>query len=131
MAGEGIPEAPSPERAGQIYVLDQNSPGGLEGISAFSYDGALLNLKDEQVRKAEITTRDIDRGNFPHYFLKEITESTLSVKKTLRGKYVITKKGIGKSVLFNLGEDVVPQALKDALLNGRIGRIIVVGHGTA
>jgi glucosamine--fructose-6-phosphate aminotransferase (isomerizing) len=34
---------------------------------------------------AEITTRDIDRGDYPHFFLKEISESSLSVKRTLRG----------------------------------------------
>ncbi|HLA27283.1 MAG TPA: SIS domain-containing protein [Syntrophales bacterium] len=131
MAGEGIPEAPSPESAGQICVLDQNSPGGLEGISAFSYDGTLLKLKEEQIRKAEITTRDIDRGNYPHYFLKEITESTLSVKKTLRGKYRINRKEAKKSVLFNLGEDVLPLEVKTALAEGSIARIMVIGHGTA
>jgi len=130
MAGEGIPED-QPESAGQICVLDQNSPGGLEGISAFSYDGALLNLKEEQIQKAEITTRDIDRGNYPHYFLKEITESTLSVKKTLRGKYRINRKEAEKSVLFNLGEDVLPLEVKTALTEGSIARIMVIGHGTA
>ena len=129
MAGEGIPDAL--ESAGQICVLDQNSPGGLEGISAFSYDGALLNLKEEQIQKAEITTRDIDRGNYPHYFLKEITESTLSVKKTLRGKYRINRKDAEKSVLFNLGEDVLPLEVKTALAEGSIARIMVIGHGTA
>ena len=37
---------------------------------------------------AEITTRDIDRGEFPHYLLKEITESPDSFRTTLRGKLV-------------------------------------------
>jgi glutamine---fructose-6-phosphate transaminase (isomerizing) len=116
---------------GQIFILDQNSTGGREGISAFCYDGTPLIFRKENIQKAEITTRDIDRGNYPHYFLKEITESTLSVKKTLRGKYLIAKKGAGKSVVFNLGEDIFPRKLKDALLHGKIRRIIVIGHGTA
>ena len=37
---------------------------------------------------AEVTTRDIDRGDAPHYLLKEITESPDSFAKTLRGKIV-------------------------------------------
>ena len=34
----------------------------------------------------QITTRDIDRGDFPHYLLKEISEAPASFRKTLRGK---------------------------------------------
>ena len=120
-----------PDTAGQIFILNQESPGGLEGISAFCYDGASLNIQEEHIRKAEMTTRDIDRGGYPHYFLKEITESAFSVKKTLRGKYLVTEGKMGKAVVFNLGEDVVPAELRDALINGRIGRIVVIGHGTA
>ena len=37
---------------------------------------------------AEVTTRDIDRGDAPHFLLKEITESPDSFAKTLRGKIV-------------------------------------------
>ncbi|MDO9584959.1 MAG: SIS domain-containing protein, partial [Syntrophales bacterium] len=117
--------------AGQIFILDRESPGGLEGISAFYYDGVPLSLGEEQIRKAEITTRDVDRGSYPHYFLKEISESALSVKKTLRGKYLISEGESGKSVVFNLGEDVLPVALRAALAGGSIGRIVVIGHGTA
>ncbi|MDI6777346.1 MAG: SIS domain-containing protein [Syntrophales bacterium] len=118
--------------AGQIFVLDQDSEGGLSGIRALNYDGTPLNLQPEDIRKAEITTRDIYRGDYPHYFLKEITESSVSVKKTLRGKYRISEgqKG-GKAVIFNLGQDVVPEKLRDALLRDEIRNITVIGHGTA
>src|SRR4030042_6526379 len=59
---------------GQIFILDQNSPGGLAGIGACYYDGTAISFKNSDIHKAEITTRDIDRGNFPHFFLKEISE---------------------------------------------------------
>ena len=36
----------------------------------------------------QITTRDVDRGDAPHYLLKEITEAPASFRKTLRGKIV-------------------------------------------
>ena len=52
-----------------------------------------LPVDENSIQKAEITTRDIDRGAYPHYFMKEISESTLSVRKTLRGKYRIYKDG--------------------------------------
>lgn len=116
---------------GQIFILDQDSAGGLDGISACYYDGTPLPLDPQEISKAEITTRDIDRGDYPHYFLKEINESTLSVQKTLRGKYLIAGKEGGKEVHFNLGEDIVPAELRAALSSGRIVRLVVIGHGTA
>ena len=36
----------------------------------------------------QITTRDVDRGDAPHYLLKEITEAPASFRKTLRAKIV-------------------------------------------
>ncbi len=120
------------QRGGQIFVLDQSGANDLAGISALFYDGAPIALTEKQVQQAEITTRDIDRGNYPHYFLKEITESALSVRKTLRGKYRIIEGEQGdKEVLFNLGPEVLPEGLKTALKDGALRRILVVGHGTA
>ena len=93
MDGERPRDPENPESSGQIFVLDQHSAGGLAGIRALYYDGHPVGLAESMIQKAEITTRDIDRGAFPHYFLKEITESALSVRKTLRGKYRIDEKG--------------------------------------
>ncbi|HOW56910.1 MAG TPA: hypothetical protein PKZ12_02830, partial [Smithellaceae bacterium] len=41
--------------AGQIFVLDQDG-GGSQGISAFFYDGAIMQLTDDELQTAEITT---------------------------------------------------------------------------
>jgi len=132
MDGEKPSSHDFPGTAGQIFILDQNSRGGVSGIQAFFYDSTPLLIDASCVQKAEITTRDIDRGNYSHYFLKEISESTLSVKKTLRGKYRIVKEENGKpSVIFNLGQDIVPEKFKHAFSEGRIRRIIIIGHGTA
>ncbi|TRZ76023.1 MAG: SIS domain-containing protein, partial [Deltaproteobacteria bacterium] len=132
MDGERPSSADDPEASGQIFILEQNSQGGLSGIRALFYDGTPLSIGDDSIEKAEITTRDIDRGNFPHYFLKEISEATLSVRKTLRGKYRISKKENGRySVTFNLGRDIIPEKWRQAFTRGEIKRIIVIGHGTA
>ena len=37
-----------------------------------AYDGAPLPIEREEIRVAEITTRDIDRGGFPHFLLKSL-----------------------------------------------------------
>ena len=118
--------------AGQIFVLDQTSSGGLSGAIGCNYDGIKIELKDSDLHKAEITTRDIDRGNYPHFFLKEISESAMSIKRTLRGKYRLeTRDNSLPQVTFNLGEDIVPAAIRLKVQNGTINNIIIIGHGTA
>ncbi|MGA2330533.1 MAG: SIS domain-containing protein [Syntrophales bacterium] len=132
MDGERPSSDDAPEASGQIFILEQNSQGGLAGISALFYDGTSLSMGSDSVQKAEITTRDIDRGNYPHYFLKEISEATLSVRKTLRGKYRISKRENGRyEVTFNLGRDIIPEGWRQAFTRGETKRIIVIGHGTA
>jgi len=116
---------------GQIFILDQNS-GGIKGVSASFYDGTPIGLEDDTLQEAEITTRDIDRGSYPHYFLKEISESPLSVKRTLRGKYCISPGGKSSAkVTFNLGKDIIPTDVRLGLKNGAIKNIVIIGHGTA
>ena len=118
--------------AGQIFILDQHSRGGLDGIEAFDYDGTKIILNENLLQKAEITTRDIDRGDHPHFFLKEISESAVSIKKTLRGKYWIKADDHAPpKVVFNLGENIFPGGVKKALQKKFIKNIVVIGHGTA
>lgn len=118
--------------SGQIFILDQNSAGGLAGIKAGFYSGTSLKLTPDDIQRAQITTRDIDRGDYPHFFLKEISESALSVKRTLRGKYRIKNPGNTlPEVIFNLGEEVIPSAVRKCFQRGEIKKIIIIGHGTA
>ncbi len=118
--------------AGQIFILDQNSQGGLSGVKAYSYNGTELELTLRDVQTAQITTRDIDRGDYPHFFLKEISEAALSVKRTLRGKYRIAVPDNSlPQVIFNLGDDVIPPALRKGFRDGAIKKIMIIGHGTA
>jgi len=125
-------EAVNGNVAGQLFILDQNCGGGLAGLSACHYDGKKIELSESNLQTAEITTRDIDRGGYPHFFLKEISESALSVKRTLRGKYRITgSNNSAAHVDFNMGTDIVPDAVRKALVNGTLKNIVVVGHGTA
>jgi glucosamine--fructose-6-phosphate aminotransferase (isomerizing) len=131
MDGEKDPPGGNANGKGQIFILDQDLPGGAEGIKAFFYDKTAISLGAEAVRQAEITTRDIDRGLYPHYFLKEIGESSLSVRKTLLGKYRIEKGERGDTAFFSIGEDVIPRDVREGLLSGKINRIYVIGHGTA
>ena len=112
---------------GQIIELDGAAAGSLEGIRRWSYDGTELPVRGDELATAEITTRDIDRGDFPHFLLKEITDAPTSFRKTLRGKLVETDGVLS----IELGEQTLPADIRDALSTGRIGRVLVIGQGTA
>jgi glucosamine--fructose-6-phosphate aminotransferase (isomerizing) len=118
------------ETRGQIFILDQMSSGGLEGIQAQYYDGTPLELKETDIKFTEITSRDIDRQSFPHYFLKEISESPDSVEKTLQNRWKIKEDDSSRYEIV-LDQSVIPPSLQEALEKDRIRRIFFIGQGTA
>ncbi|MFL6206836.1 MAG: SIS domain-containing protein [Acidimicrobiales bacterium] len=120
------PENPNASR-GQIVVLDGSRAGTLEGITRQAYDGTVLPVADDDLHEAQVTTRDIDRGAFPHFLLKEITEAPTSFRKTLRGKLVDDDGALSVA----LGDDVLAPSVRERLRNGRIDRVQVIGQGTA
>jgi glucosamine--fructose-6-phosphate aminotransferase (isomerizing) len=120
------PENPAGSR-GQIVVLDATRAGSLDGIVRLAYDGTALPVTDADLVEAEITTRDIDRGDFPHFLLKEITESPDSFRATLRGK-LVERNG---ELRVALPDATLPTDLRERLAAGEISRVVVVGQGTA
>jgi len=115
---------------GQIYILDQETPGGIEGIKAFYYDNTPIVLDENDIQHTEITSRDIDRQDFPHYFLKEISESPASVEKTLQNRWKI-KEVDRPELMVTLGDKTFPESLQHALKENKIRRIFFIGQGTA
>jgi len=113
--------------AGQIVVLDGERAGTLDGIRRLSYDGSAIAVHEADLARAEVTTRDIDRGDAPHFLLKEIGESPLSLAKTLRGK-IAERDGLLTSVL---GRRTIPAEVAARLSSGSITKIRVIGQGTA
>ncbi len=112
---------------GQIVELDADLAGSLGGILRRSYDGTDLPLDDGDVVTAEITTRDIDRGDHAHYLLKEIGEAPNSFRKTLRGKLIDGPDGPEAS----LGTEILPELIRERLRSGGIDEVVVIGQGTA
>ncbi|MGK2949500.1 MAG: SIS domain-containing protein [Acidimicrobiales bacterium] len=120
------PDNPNASR-GQIVVLDGSRAGRLDGIVRQAYDGTELPVGVDEVQQAQVTTRDIDRGSFPHFLLKEISEAPNSFRKTLRGK-LLERDG---ELRVHLGDDIVPAAVRAGLADGTIDRVQVIGQGTA
>ena len=113
---------------GQVVTLRREGAGTLAAMERARYDGGPLPLDERDVVVAEITTRDIDRADFHHFLLKELTEAPASFRKTLRGR--ITTGADGRLAV-RVGEDTIPPGLTAALAEGTIGRVIVIGQGTA
>jgi glucosamine--fructose-6-phosphate aminotransferase (isomerizing) len=115
------------EHGGEIVVLDGARAGELDAITRLRYDGSELPVGDDDVTVAEVTTRDIDRGDAPHFLLKEISEAPRSFSKTLRGK-IHEQDGRRRA---DVGEAALPSGVAARLADGTITRIRVIGQGTA
>ncbi|CAB4554931.1 MAG: SIS domain-containing protein [Actinobacteria bacterium] len=121
-------ETPSPAGSrGQVFVLDGRHAGELAGVRRLAYDGAELPIDTDEVATAQVTTRDIDRGEAPHFLLKEIQEAPNSFRKTLRGK-ISEQNGVLRSVV---GDRALPPEIAARLANGEISKVRVIGQGTA
>ena len=127
MDGESLVDPDRPSSRGQIIELSSTDAGNLLGIRRFSYDGTEIPLVSEDVVDAGVTTRDIDRGDSPHFLLKEILEAPESFRKTLRGR-IHDHDGF---LSVDLDTDVIPSTIRAALASGKIKRIRIIGQGTA
>ncbi len=125
--GETPARPGEPQSRGQVYVLDAAHAGDLQGMRRMAYDGTPLPLSDADVAIAQVTTRDIDRGDAPHFLLKEITEAPESLRKTLRGK-IVEHEGLLRAVV---GDRALPAAVIARLGRGELRKIRVIGQGTA
>ncbi len=112
---------------GEIIELRATAAGRLAGMNRFLYDGTAAPVTDADVTSAGVTTRDIDRGDAPHFLLKEILEAPESFRKTIRGR-VHDREGL---VVADLDEEVFPGVLRRELAEGKIRRIRIIGQGTA
>ncbi|MBU0996333.1 MAG: SIS domain-containing protein [Proteobacteria bacterium] len=136
MDGESIFHGKNGDTQGQIFVLSHSGKKGspikdpTECITAMYYDGTPIPITEKNIQHTKITSRDIDRQGFSHYFLKEITESPVSVEKTLLNRWKV-KPGTGNVYMTALDQKTLPDILSDALSKNTIRRIYFTGQGTA
>ena len=128
MDGETPSDVKNPTGSqGQIIRLSGGLAGQTDGVSRLSYDGSPIPVSDLEWLSPEVTTRDIDRGDAPHFLLKEITEAPQSFRKTLRGRLRETSDGLR----VQLGSETLRPELIADLEKGQFSRIYVIGQGTA
>ena len=112
---------------GQVFLIDGAQGGSLAGVRRLAYDGSELPISESEIVTADVTTRDIDRGDAPHFLLKELGEAPNSFRKTLRGKIVDSTDGLRAEV----GTRALPPAIAQRLASGQITKVRVIGQGTA
>ena len=117
-------------------ATDKSSAAEFGALRRFSYDGTELPVEPGDIVTAEMTTRDIDRGDNPHFLLKEIREAPRSLRATLRGRIeTATLRGRIETadalLCSRLGPDVLPVHVRDRLRDGSIRRVVAIGQGTA
>ncbi|MFM7047224.1 MAG: SIS domain-containing protein [Actinomycetota bacterium] len=127
MDGESLARPDSPSSRGQVMLLDGAHAGEEAGITLMGYDGTALSLGSHNILVAEVTTRDIDRGEHRHFLAKEISEAPRSFAKTLRGR--ISERDHRLVVGFD--ESQLPKQIIDELTDGTLQRVRVIGQGTA
>lgn len=113
----------------------QTAMAAFSALRRFSYDGTELPVESADIVTAEVTTRDIDRGDHPHFLLKEIGEAPRSLRATLRGRIATTTAGgsgtDGPLLSARLPPDALPADMRARLTDGSIRRIVAIGQGTA
>ncbi len=114
----------------EILVLEQPRSQPVDGITRTGYDGSEIPVTSEDLRTAEITTRDVDRGTYPHFLLKELHQAPRSFRQTLRGR-LLDEDAEGNGMRVVLGSDVLSEEVSAQLGDGTIRRVVVIGQGTA
>jgi glucosamine--fructose-6-phosphate aminotransferase (isomerizing) len=127
MDGETPADPDNPATRGQVLRLTSAAAGTIEGITRLAYDGSATPITEADLGTASITTRDIDRGDAPHFLLKEISEAPSSFRKTLRGKL----DEVDGRLRVVLPAETLSDEIRASLRNGTTTRVIVIGQGTA
>ncbi len=133
MDGETPADPDNPTASqGQVIRLSGAMAGDRAGVSRWSYDGSELPVGRDEWKRPSVTTRDIDRGDAPHFLLKEISESPTSFRKTLRGRLVeIDEEASGGALTVRLGDETIPELMAKRLRSGSVETVQVIGQGTA
>ncbi len=112
---------------GQIVRLSGALAGDPAGATRLSYDGTELPIDASEWKAPAVTTRDIDRGDSPHFLLKEISESPNSFRKTLRGRL---HEEDGRLEV-RLPAETLSASIIKRIESGAFHKIDVIGQGTA
>jgi glucosamine--fructose-6-phosphate aminotransferase (isomerizing) len=110
---------------GTVVTLDRAGAGTPAALRCYTALGRPVATGD--ISTTQITTRDVARGPYDHYLVKEMREAPSSFRKSLRGR--IARDGDRHRV--TLGESALPDAVRRRFVAGDIEEVLFVGQGTA
>jgi len=87
---------------------------------SFEITSLLGGKSGYEVSKVEFTEKDVDKGDFPHYMLKEIFEQPETIRDAMRGRLSLEEATAKLG-----GLEMTPGQLRD------VDRIVLAGCGTA
>ncbi|MCW2527546.1 MAG: glucosamine 6-phosphate synthetase, contains amidotransferase and phosphosugar isomerase domain [Pseudonocardiales bacterium] len=118
---------PPSEFAGTVVVLPRDGAGTIDSIERLNGDGHALPITLDEVRSAELTTRDLALGGASHYLVKEIGEAASSFRKTLRGRVRV----LDGQYTIDLPTSSMPAEVAALIASGVVKRVALLGQGTA
>ena len=118
---------PGAGRPGTVIGLARTGSGSLAGLTRWDGDGVIRPVAPQEIKVAQVTTRDLALGTAEHFLRKEIHEAPSSFRKTLRGR--IHQGDFGPVAA--LPESSVPAQFRRRLRDGEIASIALIGQGTA
>ena len=104
-------QAGDPAGIVQLKPAPLASSGSSSGNSSSSSSSS--GPDSRPITTAEITTRDVTRGDYDHYLLKEISQAPTSISKTLQSQ--VSREA----------------ELSQLLHSGRLAKLVAIGQGTA
>ncbi|MGA3169801.1 MAG: glutamine--fructose-6-phosphate transaminase (isomerizing) [Chthoniobacteraceae bacterium] len=90
------------------------------GREEFEITSLLGGASGYEVSKVEFSEKDVDKGDFPHYMLKEIFEQPETIRDAMRGRLSVEEATAKLG-----GLEMTPGELRD------VDRIVLCGCGTA
>ncbi len=131
------------ENCKYFLPIENDSAINLSSVDVSTVENVKINIIDgktkvsravrkEDLRTTNITTRDIDIGNYEHFLKKEIYDSPDIVEKTINN-YLQPSSEINLndvSELIKLDHQQVPKLIIKNLTNKKMKRIIITGMGT-
>ena len=92
----------------------------------------ILEIKKQDLKTSNITTRDIDRKEYQHFLDKEINDTSDIVERTI-SNYIQPEKSVNEGSISDAiaaSQDQIPEYIFEALKNKEINKIIITGMGT-
>lgn len=129
-----VKEAGGRRKVPVYAVIDRQLPPTLENLRMYRADtGQRIPITEDNVEVTESTTRDVDLGDNPFFFVKEVFESPEMFETTIEGRVSVVQDPTGqRRAQIRLGEDQLPEEVRKRFRGEeKYQKVHVIGMGTS